>query len=107
MTEAGIDAGFTRDLFVALGEPLDGGTAWSVRIQTKPFIRWIWLGTIFMALGGLLAACDRRYRRVGVTVRASNPAIAKHADNTRLGQKPSLASISFAGAVPTKKTPSG
>ena len=64
MTEAGIDAGITRDLFVALGEPLADGQAWSVRIQTKPFIRWIWLGTIFMAAGGILAAADRRYRRV-------------------------------------------
>ena len=64
MTEAGIDAGFTRDLFVALGEPLEGGEAWSVRIQFKPFIRWIWLGTIFMAVGGLLAALDKRYRKV-------------------------------------------
>ncbi|MFK7889466.1 MAG: heme lyase CcmF/NrfE family subunit [Granulosicoccus sp.] len=64
MTEAGIDVGITRDLFVALGEPLDGGEAWSVRIQSKPFIRFIWLGTIFMALGGLLAALDKRYRRV-------------------------------------------
>jgi len=64
MTEAGIDAGFTRDLFIALGEPLEGGQAWSVRIQTKPFIRWIWLGTLFMAAGGLLAAADRRYRKV-------------------------------------------
>ncbi len=66
MTEAGIDAGFTRDLFIALGEPLEGGQAWSVRIQTKPFIRWIWLGTIFMGLGGLLAAMDRRYKSVSV-----------------------------------------
>jgi len=66
MTEAGIDIGVTRDLFVALGEPLDGGQAWSVRIQTKPFIRWIWLGTVFMAIGGFLAALDRRYRRVTV-----------------------------------------
>lgn len=66
MTEAGIDAGLTRDLFIALGEPLEGGQAWSIRIQTKPFIRWIWLGTIFMALGGLLAALDRRYRSVSV-----------------------------------------
>ena len=64
MTEAGIDAGLTRDLFIALGEPLDNGRAWSVRIQTKPYIRWIWLGTIFMGLGGILAAADRRYRRV-------------------------------------------
>jgi cytochrome c-type biogenesis protein CcmF len=61
MTEAGIDAGLFRDLFVALGEPLEGG-AWSLRLYHKPFIRWIWLGGIFMAVGGLLAASDRRYR---------------------------------------------
>ena len=61
MTEAGIDAGLTRDLFVALGEPLGHQGAWSVRVYHKPFIRWIWLGAIFMALGGLLAATDRRY----------------------------------------------
>jgi len=63
MTEAGIDAGFTRDLFVALGEPL-GNNAWSFRIYHKPFVRWIWMGAIFMGLGGLLAAFDKRYRRV-------------------------------------------
>jgi len=62
MTEAGIDAGLTRDLFVALGEPLPGN-AWSVRLYVKPFLRWIWLGAIFMALGGVLAASDKRYRR--------------------------------------------
>jgi len=61
MTEAGIDGSLTRDLFVALGEPL-GQDAWAVRLYYKPFIRWIWLGSIFMALGGLLAAVDRRYR---------------------------------------------
>ena len=61
MTEAGIDPGFTRDLYVSLGEELPGG-GWSVRIYYKPYIRWIWLGAIFMALGGLLAAADRRYR---------------------------------------------
>lgn len=93
MTEAGIDAGFTRDLFIALGEPLDRGTAWSVRIQTKPFIRWIWLGTIFMALGGLLAACDRRYRRVGVRAKAGDVASAKESNNTGLGQRPAIASM--------------
>ncbi len=63
MTEAGIDAGFTRDLFVALGEPL-GNNAWSFRIYHKPFVRWIWMGAILMGLGGLLAAFDKRYRRV-------------------------------------------
>jgi cytochrome c-type biogenesis protein CcmF len=61
MTEAGIDAGITRDLFVALGEPLADG-AWSLRIQYKPFIRWIWLGAILMALGALLSSLQRRYR---------------------------------------------
>lgn len=67
MTEAGIDGNLSRDLFIAMGEPLDDSNqVWSVRIQTKPFIRWIWLGTIFMALGGLLAAVDRRYRNVSV-----------------------------------------
>lgn len=61
MTEAGIDAGFTRDLYVSLGEPLGEGS-WSMRLYYKPFVRWIWLGAIFMALGGLLAISDRRYR---------------------------------------------
>ncbi|MCF0015893.1 heme lyase CcmF/NrfE family subunit [Pseudomonas stutzeri] len=61
MTEAGIDAGFTRDLYVALGEPLGDG-AWAVRVHIKPFVRWIWLGALMMGLGGALAACDRRYR---------------------------------------------
>ena len=64
MTEAAIDAGFTRDLFIALGEPLGATGAWSVRIYYKPLIRWIWLGAIIMALGGVFAASDRRYRRL-------------------------------------------
>ena len=63
MTEAAIDAGFTRDLFIALGEPLDDKGSWAIRIYYKPFIRWIWLGAIIMALGGLFAASDRRYRQ--------------------------------------------
>ncbi len=63
MTEAAIDWGFTRDIYVALGEPLDNG-AWSVRVYYKPFIRWIWLGGLLMALGGFLAAFDKRYRRM-------------------------------------------
>ena len=63
MTEAGIDAGVTRDLFVALGEPLGSDGAWALRIYYKPFVRWIWMGGVFMALGGLLAVMDKRYRR--------------------------------------------
>ncbi len=61
MTEAGIDAGFTRDLFVALGEPIDN-RAWSMRVHHFPLVRWIWLGAILMALGGTLAVIDKRYR---------------------------------------------
>jgi len=68
MTEADIDAGLTRDLYVSLGEAVDGG-AWIVRIYVKPFVDWIWGGCLIMALGGLLAASDRRYRaRVTRTV---------------------------------------
>ena len=63
MTEAAIDPGITRDLYVALGEPLGDGDAWAVRIYYKPFIRWIWLGALVMAFGGLVAAGDKRYRR--------------------------------------------
>ncbi|TYL48470.1 heme lyase CcmF/NrfE family subunit [Marinomonas sp. IMCC 4694] len=65
MTEAALDAGFTRDLYVSLGERIDD-TAWSVRIYVKSFVRWIWLGGLLMMAGGLLAALDKRYRkRVG------------------------------------------
>ena len=63
MTEAGIDAGLTRDLFVALGDQI-GTDTWSVRVQYKPMIRFIWLGCLVMAIGGLVAASDRRYRMV-------------------------------------------
>jgi cytochrome c-type biogenesis protein CcmF len=61
MTEAAINSGFMRDLYVSLGEPVEGG-AWIVRVQVKPFIDWIWAGCLLMALGGLLAVLDRRYR---------------------------------------------
>jgi len=61
MTEAAIDPSLYRDLYVALGEELDGG-AWSLRVYYKPLIRLIWLGGLFIVLGALLAAFDRRYR---------------------------------------------
>jgi cytochrome c-type biogenesis protein CcmF len=61
MTEAAIDAGFTRDVYVSLGEPLEG-SAWAVRVYFKPFVDWIWGGCLLMALGGLCAVSDRRYR---------------------------------------------
>jgi cytochrome c-type biogenesis protein CcmF len=60
-TEAGIDRGFTRDLYVSMGESL-GKDLWVVRVQHKPFIGWIWGGCLIIAFGGFLAASDRRYR---------------------------------------------
>jgi cytochrome c-type biogenesis protein CcmF len=62
MTEAAIDGALHRDLFVALGDPLGGGS-WSARVQVKPLVRFIWLGALVMAFGGLLAATDRSRRR--------------------------------------------
>jgi cytochrome c-type biogenesis protein CcmF len=62
MTEAAIAPGLTRDLYVSLGDPLDAQGTWLVKVQHKPFVDWIWFGCLFMALGGLLAASDRRYR---------------------------------------------
>ncbi|MDG2502768.1 MAG: heme lyase CcmF/NrfE family subunit [Porticoccaceae bacterium] len=62
MTEAAIDGKLSRDLYVSLGEPL-AGDAWAIRVYVKPFVRCIWLGGLMIALGGLLAAFDKRYRR--------------------------------------------
>jgi cytochrome c-type biogenesis protein CcmF len=64
MTESAIRWGLTRDLYVALGEPLDGSPygAWAVRVQVKPFMRWVWAGALLMALGALCSAGARRYR---------------------------------------------
>ena len=61
MTEAAIDIGLTRDLYVSLGEEL-GDKAWAVRVYYKPFVDWIWGGCLLMALGGILAMMDKRYR---------------------------------------------
>jgi cytochrome c-type biogenesis protein CcmF len=61
MTEAAIDTGFTRDLYVSLGDQLEG-QAWLVHVQHKPFIAWLWIGCLMMAFGGLLTVADRRYR---------------------------------------------
>jgi cytochrome c-type biogenesis protein CcmF len=62
MTETAIDTGLLRDVYVSLGEELEGGQAWAVRVYYKPFVDWIWVGCVFMALGGALAAADKRYR---------------------------------------------
>jgi cytochrome c-type biogenesis protein CcmF len=63
MTEAAIDTGLLRDLYVSMGEQIPGEVeAWAVRVYHKPFVDWIWAGCLFMALGGVLAIGDRRYR---------------------------------------------
>lgn len=66
MTEAAINTGLFRDLYVSLGEPVSGG-AWSVRVYYKPFVDWIWGGCLIMALGGFLSISDRRYRVIAKT----------------------------------------
>ncbi len=71
MTEAAIDVGFMRDVYSALGEPLENG-AWSMRLYHKPLIRWIWLGCLFMTFGGVLAVSDKRYRRSRVAKRQTD-----------------------------------
>jgi len=63
MTEAGIEAGWNRDLIISLGEQV-GSDVWSVRVQYRPLVRFIWLGALIMAFGGLLAVSDRRYRTI-------------------------------------------
>jgi cytochrome c-type biogenesis protein CcmF len=79
MTEAAIVPRLHRDLFVALGDELGDGRTWSMRIQYKPFLRFLWLGTLLMASGGLVATLDRRYRtaRVKATSGAGDAALAK------------------------------
>ena len=80
-TKSDIDPGLFRDIYIALGEPLDPETgAWAVRVYVKPFVRWIWLGGLFMMFGGFVAATDRRFRalpeRKDATIETSAPATA-------------------------------
>ena len=63
MTEAGIAPGFWGDLYITLGEQLPDGS-WGVRINDKPLVRWVWLGALLVAVGGMLAIADPRYRRL-------------------------------------------
>jgi cytochrome c-type biogenesis protein CcmF len=78
MTEASIDAGFLRDLYVSLGEPVGTDGDWALRVYYKPFVRWIWLGAILMSLGGILAMADRRYRMARQTTEVpSGAAVAR------------------------------
>lgn len=90
MTEAAVDMGLLRDLYVALGEPLENG-AWIVRVYHKPFVNWIWLGCMLMAFGGMLSVSDRRYRI----------AIGKKSRNkiTTVPEAPESGDISAGGVV--------
>ena len=78
MTEAGIAAGVVRDLYVTLGERLPDDS-WAVRINDKPLVRWVWLGALMMAFGGVLAVADPRYRRVRAGVAKVGAGTAEHA----------------------------
>jgi cytochrome c-type biogenesis protein CcmF len=81
MTEAAIDRNLWRDRYVSLGEPLAGEPAqWSFRVYHKPYVSWIWLGAVFMVLGGSLAAWDRRYREVRESVPRAVPQPVPGAD---------------------------
>ena len=72
MTEAGIHAGLLGDTYIALGEPLDAEQgAWAVRLHYKPLVRWIWLGAVLMAFGGMFAVLDRRYRTLRIRRQAA------------------------------------
>ncbi|MCC0068158.1 MAG: heme lyase NrfEFG subunit NrfE, partial [Rhodovulum sp.] len=73
-TEAAIDRGLTRDLYVALGDPQEDG-GWAVRTYVKPFANWIWIGALIMAAGGATSLTDRRYR-VGAPARRAQRAAA-------------------------------
>ncbi|QWT21778.1 heme lyase CcmF/NrfE family subunit [Bacillus sp. NP157] len=77
-TESAIDPGLFRDIYVALGEPMDGGNvegAWALRLYHKPFVRWIWLGGLFMMAGGFLAAAERRFRAKKAPATAGAPVV--------------------------------
>jgi cytochrome c-type biogenesis protein CcmF len=73
-SKSDIDPGLFRDVYVALGEPIGNDGAWAVRIYVKPFVRWIWLGGLLMMLGGICAACDRRFRGQPARTEAESPA---------------------------------
>lgn len=93
MTEAGIDRNLWRDRYVSLGEPLAGEPPqWSFRVYHKPYVSWIWLGAVFMVLGGGLAAFDRRYRQA--------PA---HAPGAQAGVGMGASGVRVAGPVPVVK----
>ena len=77
MTETAIDSNLVRDVYVALGERLTDGTspAWAMRVYHKPFVTWIWGGCLLTALGGAMAALDRRYRRKAMASKAASQGV--------------------------------
>lgn len=75
MTEAAVDSNLWRDIYIAMGEPLDDG-AWAVRIYIKPFVAWLWYGAIFMGLGGFIAVADKRYRKTNTAAAVADPQLA-------------------------------
>ena len=80
MTQVALRPGLFRDLYVAMGENLGDGS-WAMRVQYKPFVRWLWLGALLMAFGGVLAVLDKRYRRTASTREA--PKVASQDDSTQ------------------------
>ena len=99
MTEAAIDTGLTRDLYVSLGEPVGDG-AWIVRVYYKPFVDWIWGGCLLMALGGLLAAHRPALpRRACARDRAPAPCATARAHEAALVPDPARASSSALAVV--------
>ena len=92
MTEAAINSSLTRDIYVSLGEKLadDPAPAWAVRVYHKPFVAWIWGGCVIMALGGALAALDRRYRKKLAARKASEPS-SEPSTSAAISQQPAQA----------------
>ncbi|MDX5434264.1 MAG: heme lyase CcmF/NrfE family subunit [Halomonas sp.] len=84
MTQVALRPGLFRDLYVAMGEDL-GDDSWAMRVQYKPFVRWLWLGALLMAAGGVLAVADKRYRRLAT---APDPEDAAAAANGKADDKP-------------------
>jgi len=101
MTEAAVDRGVFRDLYVALGDAAENSnTAWTVRVQIKPFVDWIWAGCLLMAFGGVLAASDRRYR---LAVREQRQA-ASGAPHVRIRTQAAIAAANVASVANVKET---
>ncbi|MCC8996361.1 MAG: heme lyase CcmF/NrfE family subunit [Nitrosomonas sp.] len=102
MTEAAIDTGLFRDLYVAMGEPLENN-AWVVRVYHKPFVDWIWFGCMLMALGGILSITDRRYR---LKISKKDPVVVKEneTDASQPNETPVTAPVMSAATTTTRAT---